>query len=308
MIDLNKLSDDERAVLEGIAKSKNMTLEEVLADMGHELPKSNDEPDEVVEFSGVEQEESTDPPMRTISFGATASESQTAVETPSPSSAVELPPPEEPEPEPEPEAESKKEEGSTINAICAHCGWDQSLPVIEEPQAKEKLAFLHSVLGGTPYKKKQNLFGGNLQVTFRTLTIKEIDKLYADTFQAQKDGKISTSSDYYEYLNRLRMNLQLVSVIGKKSSLHHTLPEGLTNQTNKAAASYWEDYLKEKRIYRPEESLALQIQDYVLENVLVTEQLLRVVSHACQNFNRLAAKLEARVDDADFWKETEQLS
>lgn len=307
MLDPSKLSDDERSVLEGVAKSKNMTLEEVLVDMGHTLPKAGNEPDDVVEFSGEAKEEPAPTPMRTISFAADNTSDDKQLEVPEANSAVELPPEIEEEPQAEP-AETNEDIDSTIKPVCAHCGWDQTQPVIEEPSAREKLSFLQSVLGAKPYSKKMSLFGGHLTVTFRTLTIKEIDKLYADTYTAQQEGKIATASDYYEYLNRLRMHVQLVSLKGKKVPLHHNLPEGMDKKTHKSAGSHWEDYLKEKGVYKEEEGLALQIQDYVLENILVTEQLLRVVSFECQKFNRLAAKLEARVDDSDFWKETEQLS
>ena len=307
-VDPNKLSDEERAVLEGVAKAKGMTLEEVLVDMGHTLPKAEGEPDDVVEFAGSSESTEDTQPMRTISFGADNAPQEENLDIPTPASAVELPPMAEEEPAPEPEQDTKEDDtDSTIKPVCAHCGWDQTQPVIAEPDSQEKLSFLQSVLGGVPYKKVHSLFGDHLKVTFRTLTIKEIDRLYADAFEAQKAGKITTASDYYEYLNRLRMNLQILSVKGKQTALHHNLPDGLDSTTNKNASVTWESYLKEKGVYKEDESLALQIQDYVLENVLVTEQLLRVVSFECQKFNRLAAKLEARVDDSDFWKETGQL-
>lgn len=314
MIDPNNMTEAELEVLTGIAKAKGLTVEEVLKEMGHDLPKSGDEPDDVVEFSGT-GEKPQGPDMRTISFGAEPKPPAEELEVPEPSSAVELPPEAEPEPEPKPEPEPEPEpepadhehKHATINNVCNHCGWDQTVAVIGEPTAQDKLSFLQSVLGAKPYSKSYSVFGGHLQLKFRTLTIKEIDKLYADTFTAQQEGKISTASDYYEYLNRLRMNVQLVSVKGKKVPLHHSLPTGMDKTANAQADSHWEDFLKEKGVYTEGEGLALQIQDYVMENVLNTEQLLRVVSFECQKFNRLAAKLEARVDDSDFWKETEQL-
>jgi hypothetical protein len=308
MIDPNKMSDEEKTLLEGEARAKGLTLEEALRAMGHEFPKSGDEPDDVVEFSGTGKEPK-EPEMRTISFGTEPKQPAEELEVPEPSSAVELPPEAAPEPEPEPEQEPVEHEHkhATINSVCSHCGWDQTVAVIEEPTAKDKLSFLQSVLGAKPYSKNYSVFGGHLQLKFRTLTIKEIDKLYADTFTAQQEGKISTASDYYEYLNRLRMNVQLVSIKGKKVPLHHSLPTGMDKTTNAQADSHWEDFLKEKGSYKEGEGLALQIQDYVMENVLNTEQLLRIVSFECQKFNRLAAKLEARVDDSDFWKETGQL-
>lgn len=307
MLDLNNMTEDELEVLTGIAKAKGLTVEEVLKDMGHDLPKAADEPDDVVELSGGTGAE--DPPVRTISFGTEPKDAEELPKMPETASAVELPPPAEEESEPEqPEEEKPEEADSTLNVVCTHCGWDQSVPVLEEPSSSEKLSFLQSVLGAVPFKKKMSMFGGHLTVTFRTLTIKEIDKLYVSAFEAQQSGQIKTASDYYEYINRLRMHLQILSVKGRSVPLQHDLPDGLDQQSNSKASHWWEDFLKEKGSYDENRSLAVQVQDYVVGNILITEQLLRVVSFECQKFNRLAAQLEARVDDSDFWKETEQLS
>lgn len=310
MIDPSKISEEELVLLEEVAKSKNITLEEVIAELGHVLPKTENEPDDVVELSGVTEEpaESTEVPVRTISFGANPEDAEMGIELPEAKSALELPPAEEEEPEIEPQEEQPASGSSTLQAVCSHCGWDQSRPVIEEPSSAEKVSFLQSVLGMKPFKKTMSLFGGNLSVTFRTLTIKEIDKLYASAYEVQQSGKISTASDYYEYLNRLRTYLQILTLKGSTVPLHHQLPDGLDVQSNDNASTHWEDFLKEKEVYVESKSLPLQVQDYVIDKVLKTEQMSRVITVECGKFNRLAAKLEARVDDPDFWKETEQLS
>tara|TARA_R110000824_G_scaffold25456_3_gene88692 strand:+ start:3789 stop:4730 length:942 start_codon:yes stop_codon:yes gene_type:complete len=313
MIDPSRMTAAELEVLTGIAKSKGITVEAVLTEMGHTLPKPEDEPDAVVEFSGAAEVEEVRPAeietasVRSISFGPDKSD-RDLPELPEAKSALELPLAEEDEPEEREPEEQAGNDNSTLRPICAHCGWDQEESVIADPSSAEKVSFLQSVLGMKPFKKTMSLFAGQLKVTFRTLTIKEIDKLYSAAYEAQKAGEISTASDYYEYINRLRVHLQLLSVKGKAVPLHHQLPDGLDEQSNNTASEYWEDFLKEKKVYVENDNLPLQVQKYVIDTVLATEQLMRVVSFECQKFNRLAAKLEARVDDSDFWKETGQLS
>ena len=48
----------------------------------------------------------------------------------------------------------------------------------------------------------------------------------------------------------------------------------------------------------------MQIEEYVLTKVLKTEHLQRVIGHTCNKFNRLVSKLEASVDNENFWNET----
>lgn len=309
MLDPSKMTDEEQLLVAEIAKAKNMTIEEVLVDLGHELPGQVDA--EPVSLEGPPAAE--DPPPIEAPIEVDPAEPAVALETPQFEPAIEPPPPPMAEEEPLPDsgeeaAESDEGPPATIDSVCTHCGWDQTQPVIEEPSNSDKLSFLQAILGAVPFSKRFELFGGNLRVTFRTLTVKEIDALYEATYAAQKEGLIQTTSDYYEYLNRLRLHLQVVAVTGKKSTLHHKLPDGLDETTNGAAKNTWESFLKKKKLFKEDVLLPVQIQEYILSYVLMTEQLLRVVTFECSKFNRLAAKLEARVDDSDFWKGTSQPS
>jgi hypothetical protein len=211
-----------------------------------------------------------------------------------------------PEVEPEPAANSKP---ATMRQLCIQCGWDQDVPTIPEPEHKDKIAFLHAVLGQKVFSKRYLLFGGNLRVTLRTLTIKEIDALYAETFKAQKAGLIATAADYYEYLNRLRLYLQLTGLSSRQTATHIKLPEGLTPETHPDAESHWEEFLKKENAFKEDgNSLVMQIEEYVLSKVLKTEHLQRTIGHTCNKFNRLVSKLEASVDNENFWNETEPQS
>lgn len=317
MINPKTISDEERKVLEEVAKAKGKTLEQVLIDLGHTLPG---QPDKKVEFAGKTEEKPEEP--RVVLQPPTVTKEvepeqhknlETAsipdFEPPVPAAEVPVPPQAAEEVVPEKEPENEPDRPTTGQQVCIQCGWNQDVPTIPEPEHKDKIAFLHSVLGQKVFSKNYLLFGGNLRVSLRSLTIKEIDALYAETFRAQKAGLIVTSADYYEYLNRLRLFLQITGLSSRQTATHIKLPEGLTPETNADAESYWEDFLKKEKCFKEDDtSLVMQIQEYVLDKVLKTEHLQRTISHTCHKFNRLVSKLEASVDNENFWNETEPQS
>lgn len=315
MLNPKTISDEERKVLEEVAKAKGQTLEQVLIDLGHTLPG---QPDKQVELTGAKETKAEEPmvvlqppvvekpeePKQSLNYEASIIPD---FEPPSPAAGPAVPPPqaaEEVVPDNETET-SAPTEPSTMRQICIQCGWDQQVPTIPEPEHKDKIAFLHAVLGQKVFSKRYLLFGGNLRVTLRTLTIKEIDALYAETFKAQKAGLIATAADYYEYLNRLRLYLQLTGLSSRQTATHIKLPEGLTPETHPDAESHWEEFLKKEDFFKADAgSLVMQIEEYVLTKVLKTEHLQRTIGHTCNKFNRLVSKLEASVDNENFWNET----
>lgn len=302
MFNPDGISEDEKKLLEEVAKSKNMTLEEVLIELGHAVA----EPDQEVNVEG-EPEVTDKQEDLEIRLGAPVTPvADTEEEVVEPEVVPEVSPP--PPPEEEEEDTEESDMPATVNHICKMCGWDQSIPVIPEPPHQDKIAFLQAVIGQKVFSKRYTLFGGELKVTFRTLTIKEIDALYQETFKAQKAGIIVTTADYYEYLNRLRLYLQITSLSASSSALHIKLPDGLTEETHPGVKSYWKSFLKEQKKFDDNKTLIEQIADYVIFEVLKTEHLQRAITHECNKFNKLVAKLEACVDNPDFWKETEQPS
>jgi hypothetical protein len=283
-------SPEEEHVLKQIATAQGKTYEQLLQELGH-LPASN--ADNEVTFTG--------------------SKSDALAEEPLPESApveeeIPLPPAaEEPETANEPETEDNEPLTlGSMRAVCVHCGWDQQKPTIPEPEYTEKMVFLQAILGQRLYTKTTMVFGGKLKITFRTLTVQEIDAMYQEAFRAQKAGIIVSASDYYEYLNRLRLHLQLTGLSASVGTLHITLPDGLDRSTNPDAKTVWEEFLPKKE--GESGSLLEQIQAYILSHVLKTEQLQRIITRECNQFNQLVVKLEACVDDPNFWKETEQPS
>jgi len=314
-MDINSISEVEKELLAEVAKAKGKTVNELLIELGHIQPP---QPSTSVEFKG-QATEAVEPQLTTTPVSTEIPRFDDAIQTefeppPPPTTAVESPPPAIDDLVDEPEIDERLAP-ATFKQICVQCGWDQEQATIPEPEHSDKIAFLHAVLGQKVYSKRQTVFGGQLRLTFRTLSIREIDAMYQETFRAQKAGMISTSADYYEFLNRLRLYLQLTAMSSAKTVMQIKLPEGLNRETHPGAASYWDDFLKEQPGYQAintdatdTPTLLIQIQDYILTHVLKTEHLQRIVAHTCNKFNRLVVKLEMSVDNPDFWEETKPQS
>lgn len=194
-------------------------------------------------------------------------------------------------------------------AACPHCGWDMHVADVPEPPHSEKMAFLHTFLGGVPYVKEVKLFDGTVELTFRTLTVRELELVYRQAFRDKENGKFQGSElDYWTQLNRYRLVLQLQRYRhNAPGGFDHDLADGYSLEANPAAVGVWVTPETEAGIKAGDTGLPA-IDEYVTEKVLKTEAVFAVVNKACADFNRLAAKMEAMADNSDFWKPTAQPS
>jgi hypothetical protein len=207
-----------------------------------------------------------------------------------------------------PAPESPKSETGAVlrSGICPHCWWDQSIPDVAEPPYGDKMSFLHSLLGQKPWKKEMTLFGGNVFVCFRTLTTSELDTLYKQAYQDRSMGRIIEERDFWERLNRYRLFLQLCSMRsnGGPEGFQHDLPDGLSKETNPDAEGVW--YRPDDNVQlEPGETMLPQIESFIVAKVLKSDSVFRAVHAACNEFNRVVAKMEAMADNQDFWRPTE---
>ena len=285
------LPEHEQKLLEEIAKAQNISVAELLEKQGYtNKPEPKLEPKSEPKL--IDEPIIIDKP-ETESFKMF--EEVLTVEEPEapPVIAIE-----------ETEDRNLDSEVTTLSKMCPYCGWDQELPVLVEPTNMDKQSFLQSILGQKVYNKVYSVLGNNLNIGLRGLTLGEIDACYQAASQALKKEVFSTQTDYYEYANRLRMSLQLISLISADNQLYVTLPDGLTKELNPTAKIYWNDFLTaENRL--TDEPIIEQVQKYVSDAVLTTEHLQRIVTTKCTDFNRLISRLEISVNDENFWKEIE---
>jgi len=189
---------------------------------------------------------------------------------------------------------------------CPHCQWDLSVPDVTEPSYADKLSFLHCLLGEQMFTKKYPLFDGNVEVTFRTLTTREVDVIYKQAYLDRQEGKIPNEVDYWERLNRYRLMLQLQAFRSLNGNgFYKDLPDGYSKATNPQATGVWVNTEREAEL-QPNETGIPAIETWIVDEVLRTEGVFRVVNNLCNQFNRLVIKMEAMADNSDFWKPTEE--
>jgi hypothetical protein len=175
---------------------------------------------------------------------------------------------------------------------CEHCGWDPSLTDNTKPTKRDKYDFLASVLGGTRFYKELDLFGESVTVVFRTLTTEEADIALQQTSFDHRDGKVPDQGEFFRvYTNyRLAMSIEKLSTPGDAQIVPSI--EDVE----------WDSPLMSEDPQTPLPTL----ETWINENILKSESMRRVIGMEHQRFQRLVEKMEARVDDADFWKGIEQ--
>ncbi len=222
---------------------------------------------------------------------------------PTPRTARPQPPPQAVEEFPdEPQAPPPPEDtGAAAHlAFCPHCKFDLAAPPDPEPPQAKKMAFLHALLGSKPYEDEISLFGDHLVVTFRTLRQRELDMVFRQAHLDRQSGKLLTELDYWTQVNRYRFFLQLRAVRSPDvDGIEADLPDGLNAAVSQGAARFW-DYEDPGPGATPLPAIA----DYVMEDVLRTENLFRAASGACEQFNKEVVRLEANASNPDFWSAT----
>lgn len=178
---------------------------------------------------------------------------------------------------------------STTKVFCEHCGWDQAKKEQEEPTQQDKLNFLQAFLGPTRFYRVYPLLGGKAHVIFRTLTAEESDICYTQTAFDADIGLVVDPTQYFRTVQDYRMCLGLASIdLGSKKT---NLP---------VLADYETDPL-------PVRTTKLKdISKFVFNEVLQQEHIRRACTATFYRFQRLAERLEAHVDDPNFWEATER--
>ncbi len=168
---------------------------------------------------------------------------------------------------------------------CPHCDWDLSILDAIEITEEDKITFLQATLGNIPWQKSYNLLNDQMSITVRQLQPEEVDACFQQVGFENQDGRLIDRMDFWEQLNRYRMVLQLADV---RTGKHvEPFPDSLKE---------WEG--------KPEgedpTTLPLVLKQ-VYERIIRTESINRILAQTVGRFNREVARLEANVENADFW-------
>lgn len=171
---------------------------------------------------------------------------------------------------------------------CPHCGWELALQDGVKVTEKDKLTFLQATLGNVPWQHLFSLMNNNLQVTFRQLRPAEVDACFSQSFY-ERDQQGLDQMSFLEQINRYRLTLQLVDI--RSAGKLETFPVDLAGWKGKP--------INNNPTVLPE------VLGQVYDRVMGTESINRILSLSLGSFNRLVVKLEANIENPDFWPKAE---
>lgn len=204
----------------------------------------------------------------------------------------EEPPPAEPE-----KLEDKKEELKVdpppadlrpiAVAYCPRCSWDMRQKFDIVPTDRDKEDFIATLLGGTRFKKKYELFGGKVIITFRSLLAEENKLVYRQLVLDQQMNKVATEAEWFTQMMDYRLACSLETLADKQGKVIASVPQ-LDEMT-------WERNSGEPL------ATPLPKQLELINKNLAQEATRRLVGTHLRQFQRLLEGLEAMALEPSFW-------
>lgn len=190
----------------------------------------------------------------------------------------------------EPKEEPISAGGLPEDLTCQHCGWERKRADPEEPSDVDKLNFIQSILGQISFRKSYTLLGDRIKVEFRTLTSEESDMTFTQVAYDVGKGDILEENSYFRTLADYRMCLGLASYTTTNGK--QVLPGNVHEwQTDKVEGK---------------NTKLIHIVPWLYDNVLTGDSIRRAIAASFFRFQRLVERLEAHVDDPNFWPAIER--
>lgn len=182
-----------------------------------------------------------------------------------------------------PTAETSVPDLLPVATFCPRCGWDMRAKFDVVPTDRDKEDFLATLLGGARFRKKYELFGGRVIVTFRSVLAEENKLIYRQLVHDQQNGVVNTEAEWFVQLMDYRLACALDTITDKNGKVVADVPE-----LDIAAGT------KERT------SLVDQL-DLINKNVLAQEATRRLVGMHLRQFQRLIEAIEAMAVEPSFW-------
>lgn len=202
------------------------------------------------------------------------------------SPAADPPPPVPVEPIEEQIIAIPSEEPKPAAVFCPRCGWDARLKFDVVPTNRDKEDFLSTLLGGQRFRKKYELFGGKVVVTFRSVLAEENKLIYRQLVLDQAVDKVRTQAEWYVQLMDYRLACSLDTITDDAGKVLAEMPE-LVMPTGPFDAD-------------GQTPIVAQL-DIINKNILAQEATRRLVGVPLRQFQRLVEGLEAMALEPSFW-------
>lgn len=206
---------------------------------------------------------------------------------PAPDSTAAETPPAPPEPS-TPISVPQETSASAILPFCPRCGWDMRQKFEVVPTDRDKEDFLATLLGNERFRKRYELLGGKIVVTFRGLLAEENKLVYRQLVLDQQEAKIATEAEWFVQMADYRLSCSLESIATSTGKVIAVVPElsemPFTPNKENPLATPLVDQLK-----------------FVTGTVLAQEVTRRLVNLQLRQFQRLLEALEAMALEPSFW-------
>lgn len=202
------------------------------------------------------------------------------------------------EPKPAQEKQEEKKEENKVEtpaedvrpiavAYCPRCGWDMRQKFDIVPTDRDKEDFIATLLGASRFKKKYEMFGGKVVVTFRSLLAEENKLIYRQLVLDQQINKVATEAEWFTQMMDYRLACSLETIADKKGKVIASIP--LLEEMS------WEN-TKDEPLATP---LPKQLE--LVNKHLAQEATRRLVGTHLRQFQRLLEGLEAMALEPNFW-------
>lgn len=183
------------------------------------------------------------------------------------------------------EKEEKPE--APIIIYCPRCGWDIRQKFDAIPTQRDKEDFLATLLGGSRFTKKYELFGGRVWVVFRSLLAEENKLIYRQLVLDQRENRVATEAEWFTQMMDYRLACSLETIGDNKGKVAVSVPtlDEMAFTPNKD---------------QPLET-ALPQQLNLVNKSLAQEATRRIVGMHLRQFQRLVEGLEAMALEPSFW-------
>lgn len=174
-----------------------------------------------------------------------------------------------------------------VPELCPNCGFKHDVDVLEVSDS-DKSGFLAMLIGGARFKKVYPLLGGKLTIVFRSLTREELELSLQQASYDDRDGLFATQYEYF----RTHRNYEMVLALDR-------IEAGDSLDVFPAPADVkWDAPLAGQ----PSQTVLSVYYPHVVETHFKSASILRMVSLLYERFTGLIRRLEANMQNPDFWK------